>query len=93
MRCSHPSPESEERLGTLADLKRCEERGEAGLWRVVATVLLVRWQLPLYYPACPLDRCGKKVEWINMQWHCHRCQTLYEAPDYRCALFIPRLPS
>lgn len=48
-----------------------------------ATVLMIRRELPLWYPACPFDRCGKKVEWLNMQWNCHKCQTLYEAPDYR----------
>lgn len=80
---SHPSPESEERQGTLADMRESEAKGEAGLWRVEATLLMIKADSPLQYPACPLDRCGKRVEWLNMQWYCNKCQTLYEVPEYR----------
>jgi len=76
---SHPSRESEEQQGTLADVRQ----NQGGVWRIQATLMMIKREAPLWYPACPLDRCGKKVEWNNMQWYCNRCQTLYEAPEYR----------
>jgi hypothetical protein len=64
-------------------MRESEAKGEAGLWRVEATLLMIKADSPLQYPACPLDRCGKRVEWLNMQWYCNKCQTLYEVPEYR----------
>jgi replication factor A1 len=48
----------------------------------------------LSYPACPTDRCNKKVsmEGDNM-WRCEKCDLTHEAPEYRyVAFFSSRLP-
>jgi len=41
----------------------------------------------LSYPACPGDKCGKKVHMEdNDSWRCEKCDRLYPAPDYRYVL-------
>lgn len=38
----------------------------------------------LWYPACPADRCNKKVNVEeNGMWRCEKCSTTYPAPEYR----------
>lgn len=38
----------------------------------------------LSYPACPGDKCGKKVHMEdNDNWRCEKCDRSYPAPDYR----------
>ena len=44
------------------------------------------------YPACPADRCNKKV-FLEEQdaWRCEKCEKTYEKPQYRCVL-VPAFP-
>lgn len=38
----------------------------------------------LWYPACPADRCNKKVNMeATDQWRCEKCNATYPAPEYR----------
>ncbi|GAA5845759.1 hypothetical protein JCM9279_006100 [Rhodotorula babjevae] len=38
----------------------------------------------LSYPACPTDRCNKKMSQEGEhQWRCEKCEKSYEAPQYR----------
>jgi replication factor A1 len=48
-----------------------------------ATVIYVK-QDNLSYPACPTDRCNKKMTLEGEeQWRCEKCDTTYPAPEYR----------
>jgi replication factor A1 len=49
-----------------------------------ATVIFIR-DTSLSYPACPTERCNKKVVMEgNDKWRCEKCDTVHEAPEYRC---------
>lgn len=38
----------------------------------------------LSYPACPTDRCNKKVvKEDDHAWRCEKCEKVHEAPEYR----------
>ena len=38
----------------------------------------------LSYPACPTDKCNKKVQQEdNDVWRCEKCERTYPAPEYR----------
>ncbi|GAA5888099.1 hypothetical protein JCM6882_000280 [Rhodosporidiobolus microsporus] len=51
-----------------------------------ATVTYVKGD-NLSYPACPTDRCNKKmVQEGEGVWRCEKCETTYEAPSYRYIL-------
>ncbi|GAA5996274.1 replication factor A subunit protein RFA1 [Rhodotorula paludigena] len=48
-----------------------------------ATVTYVKSE-NLSYPACPTDRCNKKMVMEgNDLWRCEKCEMTYEAPQYR----------
>ena len=51
-----------------------------------ATVTYVKGD-NLSYPACPTERCNKKMnqEGEN-QWRCEKCTMTYDAPQYRSVL-------
>ena len=54
-----------------------------------ATVTYVKGD-NLSYPACPTDRCNKKMSQEGeRQWRCEKCEMTYEAPQYRCVLLSP----
>ncbi|GAA5931347.1 replication factor A subunit protein RFA1 [Sporobolomyces koalae] len=41
------------------------------------------------YPACPGDKCSKKVTAeAENSWRCEKCETTYEAPQYRYILSL-----
>ncbi|GAA6061586.1 hypothetical protein JCM10212_004336 [Sporobolomyces blumeae] len=41
------------------------------------------------YPACPADRCNKKVSMeAENSWRCEKCEQSYEAPQYRYILSL-----
>lgn len=45
------------------------------------------------YPACPTDRCNKKVTVeAGDQWRCEKCDKTFDAPEYRYVPISP-LPS
>jgi replication factor A1 len=49
-----------------------------------ATVTYVKGD-NLSYPACPTDRCNKKMaQEGERQWRCDKCEMTYEQPQYRC---------
>lgn len=38
----------------------------------------------LSYPACPTDRCNKKMSMEDQDtWRCEKCERTYPAPNYR----------
>lgn len=42
------------------------------------------------YPACPAERCNKKVFLEEQdQWRCEKCEKTYEKPQYRCESRFP----
>lgn len=48
-----------------------------------ATITFVK-QDNLSYPACPADKCNKKMTMEDTDvWRCEKCQTTYPAPEYR----------
>ncbi|GAA5978470.1 hypothetical protein JCM10908_004367 [Rhodotorula pacifica] len=51
-----------------------------------ATVTYVKGD-NLSYPACPTERCNKKMNQQNEnEWHCEKCSMTYPAPQYRYIL-------
>lgn len=52
---------------------------------VRATTVFIK-QESFSYPACPADRCNKKLVMEgNDEWRCEKCDRTYPAPEYRCA--------
>lgn len=48
-----------------------------------ATITQIRSD-PISYPACPTDRCNKKMTQEGADtWRCDKCNTTYPAPSYR----------
>ncbi|GAA5900278.1 replication factor A subunit protein RFA1 [Sporobolomyces salmoneus] len=44
---------------------------------------------PMSYPACPADKCNKKVSHEGENsWRCEKCDQSYEAPQYRYILSL-----
>ena len=51
---------------------------------VRATTVFIK-QESFSYPACPADRCNKKLVMEgNDEWRCEKCDRTYPAPEYRC---------
>jgi replication factor A1 len=84
---------------TLAQIKD-EQLGmteRTDFFNARATVIYVKHD-NLSYPACPADRCNKKMTLEgNDQWRCEKCDTTYPAPEYRwvthdlCIVFLKGL--
>lgn len=54
-----------------------------------ATIVYIK-QENLSYPACPTDKCNKKVLMEGEdQWRCEKCDMVHSAPEYRCVLRSP----
>lgn len=48
-----------------------------------ATIVFLKNET-LSYPACPTDRCNKKVvKEDDNAWRCEKCEKVHEAPEYR----------
>lgn len=53
-------------------------------FNVRGTIVFVKGD-NLSYPACPTDRCNKKVvKEDDNAWRCEKCEKVHEAPEYRC---------
>lgn len=50
-----------------------------------ATIVHIRAD-NLFYPACPTERCNKKVVDSNEGWRCEKCDRSYKDPEYRYVL-------
>jgi replication factor A1 len=52
-----------------------------------ATISHIR-QENCWYPACPTEKCNKKVTEMNMEWRCEKCDRSFPAPNYRYILSL-----
>ena len=69
---------------TLADVRE-EELGssdQGDIFSCQATVTYIKTD-NIAYPACPSDKCNKKVTEGNEGWRCEKCNMSYEKPEYR----------
>ncbi|KAK4705716.1 replication factor A1, partial [Phenoliferia sp. Uapishka_3] len=79
-------PMKKEDFRTLESVKEDESLGQGekpDFFNARATVILIKSE-NLSYPACPSEKCNKKVSMEgNDQWRCEKCDHVYAAPEYR----------
>ncbi|KAI9099508.1 hypothetical protein DFS34DRAFT_617799 [Phlyctochytrium arcticum] len=56
-------------------------------FKIRGTVMYIRTENP-WYPACPTEKCNKKVVEIGNGWRCEKCDRVYPNPSYRYILSI-----
>lgn len=69
----------------IAEVRDNAELGQGekpDYFAVRATVMLIR-DKTVSYPACPTDKCNKKLVMEGEEWRCEKCDRSYEAPEYR----------
>lgn len=75
-------PENFKNLGQVRD-EMIGTRDEPDFYCVRATVTFIRKE-NLSYPACPKDRCNKKVTLeSDNEWRCEKCDRTYDHAEYR----------
>lgn len=57
-------------------------RCQAAYFKLVATISHIK-QENCMYPACPTEGCNKKVTEIDRGWRCEKCDSVFNAPEYR----------
>ncbi|KAI8998395.1 replication protein A 70 kDa DNA-binding subunit [Gaertneriomyces semiglobifer] len=50
-----------------------------------ATIMFIRTE-NVWYPACPADKCNKKVTDVGNGWRCEKCDKTWPSPSYRYIL-------
>lgn len=56
---------------------------------VRGTVILVKAQGTMWYPACPADKCNKKMTQDNDEsWRCEKCDKSYPKAENRLVLIF-----
>lgn len=72
------------------DFKTFQQVQESGLgmnekpdfFSARATITFIKSE-NLWYPACPTEKCNKKVSQDGDEWRCEKCNQTFNQPDYR----------
>lgn len=79
-----------EQFKTIAQVKE-ERLGESDetmdYFNIRASILFIKPD-SLYYPACPNDKCNKKISKESEDsWRCEKCDSAVPGPEYRFVYF------